>query len=212
MCESHANLMRAFLCASTKPAQQQRRLQTSEQRRDACAADGASQGGAVAERCSCVEQSGSQPCSLRHRPRRGSGPAASPKPAGALDAAAVKSRLVVLRVKDDKGTRQVVVLGKPAGAAEIPDNGPACRLDMLPRELVRQAVLIAARDELGLATRDQVIDETPVTAKSRRPIRSRSSHSSATAGRGSRSGASARRRSRHCSLTRRPSLPAETSS
>ena len=31
---------------------------------------------------------------------------------------------------------------------------------MLPRELIRQAVLIAARDELGLHTRDQVIDQT----------------------------------------------------
>ncbi len=36
---------------------------------------------------------------------------------------------------------------------------------MLPREMVRQAVLIAARDELGLATRDQVIDETSADGK-----------------------------------------------
>jgi hypothetical protein len=82
-----------------------------------------------------------------------------------LDAAAVKSRLIVLRAKGDRGPRPVVVLGKPAGAADIPDSGPTCRLDMLPRELVRQAVLIAARDELGVATRDQVIDETAASSK-----------------------------------------------
>jgi hypothetical protein len=68
----------------------------------------------------------------------------------ALDGAAVRSRLVVRQLKDGTGTRQVLVLGKPVGA-DLPDFGPACRLDILPRELVRQAVLIAARDELGLS-------------------------------------------------------------
>jgi hypothetical protein len=77
-----------------------------------------------------------------------------------LDPAAVKSRLVVRTVKSENRTRQVVVLGKPTGTTGIPDIAPLCRLDMLPRELLRQAVLIAARDELGLSTRDQVIDDT----------------------------------------------------
>jgi hypothetical protein len=32
---------------------------------------------------------------------------------------------------------------------------------ILRREVVRQAVLIAARDELGLATRDELLDDAP---------------------------------------------------
>jgi tetratricopeptide (TPR) repeat protein len=83
-----------------------------------------------------------------------------------LDPAAVKSRLVVRTVKNEKGARQVVMLGKPEGTPGIPDSSDACRLDMLPRELVRQAVLIAARDELGLSTRDQVIDGAPADSGS----------------------------------------------
>jgi hypothetical protein len=77
-----------------------------------------------------------------------------------LDPAAVKSRLVVRTTKGEKGTWQVVVLGKPQATTGLPDSSQFCRLDMLPRQLVRQAVLIAARDELGLSTRDQVIDDT----------------------------------------------------
>ena len=38
---------------------------------------------------------------------------------------------------------------------DIPEFSQPSRPDMLPREMVRQAVLIAARDELGLATRDR---------------------------------------------------------
>ena len=60
--------------------------------------------------------------------------------------------------------RKVVFLGRPAGVREVPDYSQATRPDMLPRE-VRQAVLLAARDELGLATRDQVIDDTPADSK-----------------------------------------------
>jgi tetratricopeptide (TPR) repeat protein len=56
----------------------------------------------------------------------------------------------------------VLLLGRPAGTGDIPDHSPQVRIDILPRELVRQAVLIAARDGLGLATRDEVIDGTPV--------------------------------------------------
>jgi tetratricopeptide (TPR) repeat protein len=83
-----------------------------------------------------------------------------------LDPSVVWSRLVASRVGDGQDARTVVVLGRPAGAAGVvPDTSRGLRLDMLPREFVRQAVLIAARDELGLATRDEVIDETPAIAK-----------------------------------------------
>ncbi len=81
-----------------------------------------------------------------------------------LDGSAVRSRLVVRSVGKDNDARKVVILGRPTGVQDIPEYNPPSRVDMLPRELVRQAVLIAARDELGLATRDQVIDETPAEA------------------------------------------------
>ncbi len=83
----------------------------------------------------------------------------------ALDASAVRSRLVVVKAGKDNGARQVVILGRPAGMQDIPVYKQPTRPDMLPREMVRQAVLVAARDELGLATRDQVIDETPADTK-----------------------------------------------
>ncbi len=67
----------------------------------------------------------------------------------------------MFRVGKDRYARTVVVVGRPTGTAELPSYNPGIRSDMLPREMVRQAVLIAARDELGAATRDEVIDETP---------------------------------------------------
>ena len=63
---------------------------------------------------------------------------------------------------------------------DIPEYSQPSRPDMLPREMVRQAVLIAARDELGLATRDQVIDETPADPKKEAAASLRLSRSSAT--------------------------------
>jgi hypothetical protein len=83
----------------------------------------------------------------------------------ALDASAVRSRLAVLTVGKANDAKQVVILGRPAGVRDIPEFSQPSRPDMLPREMVRQAVLIAARDELGLATRDEVIDETPADTK-----------------------------------------------
>ena len=83
----------------------------------------------------------------------------------ALDGSAVRSRLAVLTLGNENETKQVVILGRPAGVRDIPEFSQPSRPDMLPREMVRQAVLIAARDELGLATRDEVIDETPVDTK-----------------------------------------------
>lgn len=77
-----------------------------------------------------------------------------------LDGSAVKSRLVVVNAGSGNDAKKVVVLGRPAGMQDIPDYSPPSRVDIFPRELVRQALLIAARDELGLATRDEVIDDT----------------------------------------------------
>jgi tetratricopeptide (TPR) repeat protein len=82
------------------------------------------------------------------------------RPAPPLDPGAVKSRLVVRSVKGEKGPRPVVVLGKPVRVTDMLETRPFYRAEILPREFVRQAVLIAARDELGLSTRDQVIDDT----------------------------------------------------
>ena len=82
-----------------------------------------------------------------------------------LDGSAVRSRLVVRTVGKENDAKQIVVLGRPVGVRDIPEFSQPSRPDMLPREMVRQAVLIAARDELGLATRDEVIDETPADTK-----------------------------------------------
>jgi tetratricopeptide (TPR) repeat protein len=83
----------------------------------------------------------------------------------ALDPAAVRSRLIILRLDDGKDSRPVVALKRPFDAGDIPDYKQPARLDMLPREMVRQAFLIAARDELGLTTRDEVIGESQVDGK-----------------------------------------------
>ncbi len=77
------------------------------------------------------------------------------------DGSAVRNRLVMLRVGQNKKARPVVMLRRPVSTKDIPDHDGAVHLDILPRELVRQAVLIAARDELGLVTRDLVIGDSP---------------------------------------------------
>jgi hypothetical protein len=97
------------------------------------------------------------------------GPGAGQSPAQAADpatfgAAAARSRLVVARATDGR-RRGVVALGAPvaddkAGMAAKLKNG------ILSRELVRQAMLIAARDELGLVTRDEVLGESLPAAPS----------------------------------------------
>ncbi len=68
-----------------------------------------------------------------------------------------RSRLTIIR----DGERAVVALARPTSAADVNEEGGRFQ-PLLARELIRQAVLIAARDELGLATRDEVIgDVTP---------------------------------------------------
>jgi tetratricopeptide (TPR) repeat protein len=72
--------------------------------------------------------------------------------------AAARSRLIISQATGAR-TRGVVALGAPvaddnAGMDAVLKNG------ILSRELIRQAMLIAARDELGLATRDEVLGES----------------------------------------------------
>ncbi len=83
-----------------------------------------------------------------------SGPAA----AEILERAASRSRLAILRVGEGADARTVVALGRPKGPRDhafIKTNDQT----ILGRELIRQAMLIAARDELGLDTRDEVLDD-----------------------------------------------------
>jgi tetratricopeptide (TPR) repeat protein len=92
----------------------------------------------------------------------GTGPKPQPQAtaAAASDRGMISSRLEVLRVGGGDTARTVIALAKPTGPsrfAEIlgTDQG------IIARELVRQAILMAARDELGLATRDEVLDDQP---------------------------------------------------
>ncbi|MDB5327196.1 MAG: hypothetical protein JWM57_2765 [Phycisphaerales bacterium] len=49
---------------------------------------------------------------------------------------------------------------------QLPENGQIMPGPILPRELIRQAVLVAARDELGASTRDEVLGEPTKAAGS----------------------------------------------
>src|SRR5689334_9014931 len=79
---------------------------------------------------------------------------ATPPPPGPprlsdYNGAMVRSRIVVGRAGDGAEGRPVVALGDPVQADTAHLNGFQKR-GYLVRELVRQALLIAARDELGL--------------------------------------------------------------
>ena len=76
---------------------------------------------------------------------------------------AVRSRLVVLRSGGGGDTRAVVALGRPTSSNNIDDVKGTVQL-LLHREVIRQAVLIAARDGLGLGTRDEVLGDRPPEA------------------------------------------------
>lgn len=121
---------------------------------------------------SCGEGCGRGGTSIESAPAVGQGTAgvgqtlapnaAATAPAG-LGPASARSRLVVVR-QDGGGARPTLVLGRPAE----PESFEATKKtdqSILVRELVRQSVLIAARDGLGLATRDEVIgDAAPPSA------------------------------------------------
>ena len=92
----------------------------------------------------------------------------APKPAvvdDAPDPADVKTRVVVIDSGKD-GAAPVIALAKPIGATEWEVEEKTASL-LIFRELVRQAFLIAARDELGLSTRDEVIDDLAPDASGR---------------------------------------------
>ncbi len=80
----------------------------------------------------------------------------------ALDKAETRTPLVLLRAGEDKegGARSVVALGRPVGGKDKADTQGTIQ-SILERELIRQAILIAARDELGLPTRDELLDDDP---------------------------------------------------
>lgn len=58
-----------------------------------------------------------------------------------------------------QGPQPVVVLGRPTGQTDQ-EKTRNVQKGLLARELVRQAILVAARDELGLATRDELLGDS----------------------------------------------------
>jgi uncharacterized protein HemY len=74
------------------------------------------------------------------------------------------SRLHVLTHAEGAARRSTVALARPTGAIKLARAGMAQK-GLLARELVRQAVLLAARDELGAATRDEVLGEAAPAAE-----------------------------------------------
>jgi tetratricopeptide (TPR) repeat protein len=78
----------------------------------------------------------------------------------APDKAEIRTPLVILRVGGGADARPVVALGRPEVSRDMKDR-QGTRQGILERELIRQAILIAARDELGLSTRDELLDDDP---------------------------------------------------
>jgi tetratricopeptide (TPR) repeat protein len=70
----------------------------------------------------------------------------------------VTSRVVVIRAGEGEKRGPAVALARPSGTSKFEDTLLADQ-SILARELVRQALLIAARDELGLLTRDEILDD-----------------------------------------------------
>ncbi len=69
-----------------------------------------------------------------------------------------RTRIGVYQPQNGAGARAILALGMPFGIRESAP-APNARAGILQRELIRQAFLIAARDELGLLTRDDVVGE-----------------------------------------------------
>ncbi len=86
----------------------------------------------------------------------------------AVDPAAIHSRLVVIQAEKEGQSRPVVALANPTGADD-PARLRETVGGILARELFRQALLIAARDELGLATRDELLGDAPPPEAARDP-------------------------------------------
>jgi tetratricopeptide (TPR) repeat protein len=90
-------------------------------------------------------------------PDQGASPSTSPELADWI----LRDRLVVVRGAKESGDRAVVVMGIPTGGGAGQAPNEQSNQGLLAREIIRQAVLIAARDELGLATRDELLDDAP---------------------------------------------------
>ena len=89
--------------------------------------------------------------------------AGSAKAQDAVDPAAVHTRLVVIRPEKGSEARPIVALANPTATAD-PDKLRDTIGGILARELFRQALLIAARDEMGLPTRDELLGDPPTVA------------------------------------------------
>jgi tetratricopeptide (TPR) repeat protein len=92
---------------------------------------------------------------LTHRALAGEAPDAN---ALAHSKGAVRSPLIVIPAAKDGNSQAIVVLARPASSNNLDDVKASVQL-LLHREVIRQAVLIAARDGLGLNTRDEVLGE-----------------------------------------------------
>jgi tetratricopeptide (TPR) repeat protein len=90
----------------------------------------------------------------------------------APDDAETRTPLFLLRTRNEGGNEAkatpVVTLGRPVGGKNKEDTQRTVQ-GILERELIRQALLIAVRDELGLSTRDQILEESSPAEVKERP-------------------------------------------
>ncbi len=110
----------------------------------------------------CFSQAPAQvPAPGQAIPKQGpiSTPATSRTVSVAPDDAEFRTPLFLVSTGGDNGERKgVVALGRPIEGPSKADTMGTIQ-STLERELISQALLIAARDELGLPTRDPIIDE-----------------------------------------------------
>ena len=110
---------------------------------------------------------GADPVSGRPPGEAGEGSAGGmPRPGNPRDDPAwwSHSRLVVVPGPGGADSRPVLALARPTGELKPVDLGEIQK-GLLLREIVRQAVLLAARDELGLGIRDEVLGDPFPTEK-----------------------------------------------
>ncbi len=83
---------------------------------------------------------------------------------GVVDPAAIHTRMIVIPSEQKGQPQSVVALANPTCTGDLAQLQNTVG-GILARELFRQALLIAARDELGLATRDELLgDARPAEA------------------------------------------------
>ncbi len=80
-----------------------------------------------------------------------------------------RSRVSVYPPAAGTAAPATIALGMPF-AAQAPGFSRSARAGILERELIRQAFLLAARDELGLLTRDEVLGERSNPAAQETPV------------------------------------------